>query len=48
MGFDFGEYAVDILLCSLEGGKRTEDFDLTESVEDKKCGRVPFFPGTTA
>lgn len=47
MGFDLGEYAVDILLCSLKYGRRTEDFDLTESVEDKKSGRVPFFPGTT-
>jgi hypothetical protein len=48
MRFDLGEYAIDILLYSFESGRRTEDFDLTESVEDKKSGRVPFFPGTTA
>lgn len=48
MGFNLGEYAVDILLCSLECGRRAEDFDLTESVEDEKSGSVPFFLNTTA
>ncbi len=48
MGFNLGEYEVDILLCSFECGRRTEDFDLTESVEDKKSGSVPFFPDSTS
>ncbi len=47
MGFDFGEYAVDIFLCGLECGRRAEDFDLAESIEDEKSGSVPFFPGST-
>ncbi len=48
MGFDLGEYTVDIFLCGFECGERTEDFNLTESVEDEKSGRVPFFMGSTS
>lgn len=48
MGFNLGEYAVNILLGILECGRRAEDFDLTESIEDEKSGGVPFFLGTTA
>jgi hypothetical protein len=48
MGFNLGEYAVNLLLCILECGRRAEDFDFTESVEDEKSGGVPFFPDTTA
>jgi len=48
MGFDLGEYAVDIFLSRLECGRRAEDFDLTESIEDEKSGSVPFFLGGTS